>query len=62
MQRVNQIIQEKSSATAASFIYLPAPPKLYSPNWNKKSQHYLNFLTELTNDLPPTILVHGVST
>lgn len=62
MQRVNQIIQMKSSATAASFIYLPPPPKLYSPNWNRKSQLYLDLLTELTVDLPPTILVHGIST
>lgn len=52
----------KSSATAASFIYLPAPPKLYTPNWNRKSQLYLELLTELTADLPPTILVHGIST
>lgn len=62
MQRVNQIIRQRSDQTAVSFIYLAAPPRIDSPYWDKISLHYLELLTELTVDLPPTILVHGVST
>ncbi|XP_014206064.1 solute carrier family 12 member 9 isoform X2 [Copidosoma floridanum] len=58
---VNKLIREYCSQTAAVFIYLPAPPS--SNTWDKNTLHrqYLQFLTELTVDLPPTILVHGVS-
>lgn len=59
---INQLIQQHCSQTAAIFMYLPAPP--VSNNWEGKNvvqQQYLQLLTELTADLPPTILVHGVS-
>ncbi|XP_051176737.1 solute carrier family 12 member 9 [Leptopilina boulardi] len=58
----NQLIQQHCSQTAAIFMYLPAPP--ISNTWGGKNvvqQQYLQLLTELTADLPPTILVHGVS-
>ncbi len=47
--------------TAAVFIYLPAPPSFNT--WDKDilRKQYLQLLTELTADLPPSILVHGVS-
>ncbi|XP_055377405.1 solute carrier family 12 member 9 [Condylostylus longicornis] len=61
IQRVNQVIRDKSNATAVSFIYLPAPPTINTENWESKSQNYLDLLNNLTNELPPTILVHGVS-
>lgn len=61
MQRANQIIQDKSNATAVTFIYLAPPPKTSSLNFTNTSKLYLELLTELTSDLPPTILVHGVS-
>lgn len=61
MQRANQIIQDKSNATAVTFIYLTPPPKTTSPNFAEDSRLYLELLTELTSELPPTILVHGVS-
>lgn len=58
---VNQLIKQHSPQTAAVFIYLPGPP--VSNSWNEATvySHYLQLLTELTADLPPTILVHGVS-
>jgi hypothetical protein len=51
---VNQLLREHSEQTAACFLYLPVPPHGDDPT-------YLQLLTELTADLPPTILVHGVS-
>lgn len=58
---VNQIIRERSDATAVTFIYLAPPPIIDSVNWKQTHGCYLDLLTELTADLPPTILVHGVS-
>ncbi|BFF96311.1 solute carrier family 12 member 9 [Drosophila madeirensis] len=62
MQRANQIIRDRSDQTALSFIYLAAPPKLTTKDFAARSASYVELLTELTADLPPTILVHGVST
>ncbi|XP_055708507.1 solute carrier family 12 member 9 [Phlebotomus papatasi] len=59
MQRVNQLIRERSDQTAVAFIYLAAPPNS-AQHGNAKSLAYLDLLTELTADLPPTILVHGI--
>lgn len=58
---VNQLIRQHSDRTAATFVYLPSPPT--SNTWDEESlfRQYLQLLTELTADLPPTILVHGVS-
>lgn len=58
---VNQLIRQHSAQTATSFIYLPAPP--VSNTWEESAvfQQYLQLLTELTADLPPIVLVHGVS-
>ncbi|KAJ6647864.1 Solute carrier family 12 member 9 [Pseudolycoriella hygida] len=61
MQRVNQMFRERSDQTAAIFVYLPKPPRIDSPNWSETSMQYLELLTEMTADLPPTVLVHGVS-
>ncbi|KAJ8680321.1 hypothetical protein QAD02_016108 [Eretmocerus hayati] len=58
---VNKLIRRHCTLTAAVFIYLPAPPNMNT--WDKEMLHkqYLQLLTELTADLPPTLLVHGVS-
>ncbi|CAK9813245.1 Solute carrier family 12 member 9 [Anthophora plagiata] len=58
---VNQLIMEHSSQTATTFIYLPGPP--VSNTWDESVMYrqYLQLLTELTAELPPTVLVHGVS-
>ncbi|XP_058815021.1 solute carrier family 12 member 9 isoform X2 [Topomyia yanbarensis] len=61
MQRINQTIRDKSNSTAVTFMYLPAPPKLSTADYKEKCHHYLDLLTELTYDLPPTILVHGIN-
>ncbi|KOC61094.1 Solute carrier family 12 member 9 [Habropoda laboriosa] len=58
---VNQLIRQHSSQTAATFIYLPAPPVSNTWDENAMYRQYLQLLTELTADLPPIILVHGVS-
>ncbi|XP_011301596.1 solute carrier family 12 member 9 [Fopius arisanus] len=57
----NQIIRRRSGATAAVFMYLPAPPSATS--WEEATfyQEYLHLLGELTLGLPPTVLVHGIS-
>lgn len=59
---VNKIIQERSNQSACTFLYLAPPPNINSSNWESASRQYLELLTELTVDLPPTILVHGVHT
>lgn len=59
--RVNQIVRDKSNATAVTFMYLPAPPKVGTIDYKERCHHYLDLLTELTYDLPPTILVHGIN-
>lgn len=58
--RANQIIREKSDQTAVSFLYLAAPPESTAEFSEQKSTAFLELLTELTADLPPTILVHGI--
>jgi potassium/chloride transporter 9 len=61
MQRINQIIRDHSNSTAVTFMYLPPPPNI-SMNFRTKCVNYLDLLSELTYDLPPTLLVHGLST
>lgn len=56
LNRVNQMLRERSDQTAAIFIYLPKPPRIDSPNWSDTSLQYLELLTELTADLPPTVI------
>lgn len=57
--RVNQLIRNYSAETAISFVYLPMPKE--SRGSDLQNISYLKALTDLTNNLPPTILVHGVS-
>ncbi|KAJ9592431.1 hypothetical protein L9F63_015847, partial [Diploptera punctata] len=51
---VNQLLRQHSEQTAASFLYLPKPPQ------GENEATYLQLLTEMTADLPPTVLVHGI--
>lgn len=57
--RVNELIKNQSSETAICFVYLPMPKE--SQRSDLQNINYLNALTDLTNNLPPTVLVHGVS-
>lgn len=57
LSRCNELISEQSAFTSLSFIYLSNPPLEESA-----ASDFLDDLGTITNDLPPTILVHGVST
>ncbi|KAL0273450.1 UNVERIFIED_CONTAM: hypothetical protein PYX00_006110 [Menopon gallinae] len=59
--RVNELIRSYSEKSSCLFLYLP-------PEFNRPEEEenltsgtcYLRYLIELTADLPPTVLVHGV--
>lgn len=57
------MIKQQSEQSAALFVYLPAPPGVAPGHaeFNSLQSEYLQLLTKLTNDLPPTVLVYGVS-
>ncbi|KAH3824105.1 hypothetical protein DPMN_125933, partial [Dreissena polymorpha] len=52
---VNATIKSASQRTALTFLYLPRPPKDSS-----QLETYLEQLTSLSVDLPPTVFVHGL--
>lgn len=58
---VNQLIRQHSDETAITFIYLPPLPITNTWDENTMYRDYLEILTKMTIDLPPTVLVHGVS-
>ncbi len=52
---VNELVKVQCDNTVVTFMYLPRPPK--------EKKHYATYIKQLeviTNDLPPTVLVHGV--
>ncbi|XP_061180735.1 solute carrier family 12 member 9-like [Saccostrea echinata] len=55
IRAINQIIISYSSTTAVSFLYLPIPP-LDTGDY----ETYLNSLEMLSENLPPTLFVHGL--
>lgn len=53
---VNELIRQQCDSTSCLYLYLPRPPR------DKiLSQRYLRVLDLLSNDLPPVMFVHGVS-
>src|SRR5699024_8859141 len=54
--RVNQFVRSQSEHSDLVFLYLPPPSISLTGN-----QDYLRHLTTITEHLPPTILVHGIS-
>lgn len=53
---VNGLISGQSVDTAVTFLYLPCPPS--NPALHT---HYMKLLTDITNGLKPTVMVHGIS-
>ncbi|XP_071945617.1 solute carrier family 12 member 9-like [Antedon mediterranea] len=55
LKGINQLIKQEVENTAMTFCYLPLPPA-------DTAQHlqYLHLLDILTDQLPPTVLVHGI--
>lgn len=56
LSAVNALLIEHSSQAAVRFLYLPRPPPLLS-----KAQQYITQLETVTNQLGPTLLIHGVT-
>ncbi|XP_056141208.1 solute carrier family 12 member 9 [Lampris incognitus] len=56
LSAVNCLLMEHSSQAAVRFLYLPRPPAHSS-----QSQQYLEQLEMVTQDLGPTLLIHGIT-
>ncbi|CAK8681566.1 unnamed protein product [Clavelina lepadiformis] len=54
LSRINNLIKSQLSSTAVTFLYLPAPPP------RERYEEYLDMLTKLSDDLGPTLFVHGL--
>ncbi|KAJ1528503.1 hypothetical protein ONE63_006910 [Megalurothrips usitatus] len=63
IKSVNEMIKQQSQQSAALFLYLPPPPAVAPghADYSVLQTQYLQLLTKLTNDLPPTVFVYGVS-
>ena len=55
LKQVNEMIIEHSGKAALVFLYLPKVPMEYQEEYN-----YLMQLQRITDDLPPTVFVHGI--
>ncbi|TMS32647.1 hypothetical protein L596_000462 [Steinernema carpocapsae] len=53
---MNEMVRRHCADTAICFMNLPLPPEDIA-----NSEQYLELLRSLTGDLPPTLLVHGLS-
>jgi hypothetical protein len=53
---VNELIRQQCDNTACLYLYLPRPPRD-----RILSARYMRVLDILSNDLPPVLFVHGVS-
>lgn len=53
---VNELILQQTSQTVATFIYLPAPP-----GDDDLAATYLKRLEIISENLTPTVYVHGVN-
>lgn len=55
LKALNQMIVSHSKRTAVTFLYLPRPP-----SDETQQQNFMTQLAELTENLPPTVFVHGL--
>ncbi|XP_052821227.1 solute carrier family 12 member 9-like [Mya arenaria] len=55
LQAINQTIVSSSNRTAVTFLYLPRPPED-----RVDYERYLTQLEEISDNLPPTVFVHGI--
>ena len=53
---VNELIRQQCDSTSCLYLYLPRPPRDKA-----LSGRYVRVLDLLSNDLPPVMFVHGVS-
>lgn len=53
---MNELILQQTSQTVATFIYLPAPP-----GDDNSAATYLKRLEIISDNLTPTVFVHGVN-
>jgi hypothetical protein len=53
---INELIRQQCDNTKCLYLYLPRPPRDRT-----LSQRYIHVLDMLSNDLPPIMFVHGVS-
>lgn len=60
VRAVNQMIQRNSADTAVCFLNMPLPPAP-ATSTDDDQEKYLTSLRMLTESLPPTLLVHGLS-
>lgn len=54
VESINRMLVDRSEHTVVTFLYLPNAPKS-----SAYYESYMDNLESLTNDLPPTLLVHG---
>lgn len=60
IRAVNEMIKRNSGDTAVSFLNLPLPPAPATCT-ETDQERYLSSLRMLTDNLPPVLLVHGLS-
>ena len=64
MMASNKMILERCKNTAITFMYVQKPPNsaegVNENNLNEMRIRYFELLSMLTENLPPTVLVHGL--
>ena len=64
MAASNKLILERCKNTAITFMYIQKPPisaeRVDENEVNKMRIRYFELLSILTENLPPTVLVHGL--